>query len=78
MLRYIVGRLMQSLVVVFGVVTHVFVLEHLLPGDQGHIMLGPRAAPAQWAVYDHENGRDSPSSCSTWTFSGTSCAAGSP
>ncbi len=60
MLRYIVGRLLQAFVVVFGVVTLVFVLEHLLPGDQGHIMLGPRATPAQWAVYDHENGLDQP------------------
>ncbi len=60
MLRYIVGRLLQAVVVVFGVVTLVFVLEHLLPGDQGRIMLGPRSTPAQWAVYDHENGLDQP------------------
>ncbi|HVC04944.1 MAG TPA: ABC transporter permease [Candidatus Acidoferrales bacterium] len=60
MLRYIVGRILQALVVVFGVVTLVFVLEHLLPGDQGRIMLGPRATPPQWALYDHENGLDQP------------------
>jgi peptide/nickel transport system permease protein len=60
MLRYIVGRLLQAFVVVFGVVTLVFILEHLLPGDQGHIMLGPRATPAQWAIYDHQNGLDQP------------------
>jgi hypothetical protein len=46
--------------VVFGVVTLVFVLQHLLPGDQGHIMLAPRGTPAQWAIYDHENGLDQP------------------
>jgi peptide/nickel transport system permease protein len=46
--------------VVFGVVTLVFVLEHLLPGDRGHIMLAPRGTPAQWAIYDHENGLDQP------------------
>jgi peptide/nickel transport system permease protein len=60
MLRYIVGRILQALVVVFGVVTLVFVLEHLLPGDQGHIMLAPRGTPAQWAIYDHQNGLDQP------------------
>ncbi len=60
MVRYIVGRLLQAFVVIFGVVTLVFVLEHLLPGDQGHIMLGPRATPAQWAIYDRQNGLDQP------------------
>jgi peptide/nickel transport system permease protein len=60
MVRYIVGRLLQAFVVVFGVVTLVFVLEHLLPGDQGRIMLAPRGTPAQWAIYDHENGLDQP------------------
>jgi peptide/nickel transport system permease protein len=60
MFRYIVGRLLQAFVVVFGVVTLVFVLEHLLPGDQGRIMLSPRGTPAQWAIYDHENGLDQP------------------
>jgi peptide/nickel transport system permease protein len=60
MLRYIVGRILQAFVVVFGVVTLVFVLEHLLPGDQGHIMLAPRGTPAQWAIYDHQNGLDQP------------------
>ena len=60
MLRYLVSRVLQAVVVIFGVVTLVFILEHLLPGDQGHIMLGPRATPAQWAIYDHQNGLDQP------------------
>ncbi|MGA7988998.1 MAG: ABC transporter permease [Candidatus Dormiibacterota bacterium] len=60
MLRYLVSRVLQAVVVVFGVVTVVFILEHLLPGDQGRIMLGPRATPAQWAIYDHQNGLDQP------------------
>jgi peptide/nickel transport system permease protein len=58
--RYLVSRVLQAIVVVIGVATVVFVLEHLLPGDQGHIMLGPRASPAMWAVYDHQNGLDEP------------------
>jgi peptide/nickel transport system permease protein len=59
-LRYLVGRVLQAVVVVFGVVTLVFVLEHLLPGDLGRIMLGPRSTPPQWAIYDHQNGLDQP------------------
>jgi peptide/nickel transport system permease protein len=59
-LRYLVSRVLQAVVVIFGVVTVVFLLEHLLPGDQGHIMLAPRGTPAQWAIYDHENGLDQP------------------
>ncbi len=60
MFRYLVSRVLQAAVVVLGVVTLVFILEHLLPGDQGRIMLGPRASPAMWAIYDHENGLDRP------------------
>jgi peptide/nickel transport system permease protein len=59
-LRYLVSRVLQAAMVVIGVATVVFILEHLLPGDQGKIMLGPRAVPAQWAVYDHQNGLDQP------------------
>jgi peptide/nickel transport system permease protein len=58
--RYLVGRVLQAALVVVGVATVVFILEHLLPGDQGHIMLGPRVGPAQWAIYDHQNGLDEP------------------
>jgi peptide/nickel transport system permease protein len=60
MLRYIVSRLLQSIVVVIGVATVVFFLERLMPGDPGRIMLGPRLGPVQWAIYDHQNGLDKP------------------
>src|ERR1700681_2350455 len=59
-LRYLVSRVLQAAVVVVGVATIVFILEHLLPGDQGRIMMGPRSGPAQWAIYDHQNGLDQP------------------
>jgi peptide/nickel transport system permease protein len=58
--RYLVSRIVQAALVVIGVATVVFILEHLLPGDQGKIMLGPRSKPPQWAVYDHQNGLDLP------------------
>jgi peptide/nickel transport system permease protein len=58
--RYIVIRLLQAALVLLGVVTVVFFLERLFPGDPGRIMLGPRSSPAQWLIYDHQNGFDKP------------------
>jgi ABC-type dipeptide/oligopeptide/nickel transport system permease component len=69
-LRYLVSRVLQAAMVVIGVATVVFILEHLLPGDQGKIMLGPRAVPAQWAVYDHQNGLDQPIPVQYFAFLG--------
>jgi peptide/nickel transport system permease protein len=60
MLRYLVGRILQAVLVLLGVVTVVFLLERLFPGDPGRIMLGPRLGPVQWAIYDHQNGFDQP------------------
>ena len=60
MIGYLIRRVLLALVVLLGVVTVTFLLLHLLPGDQGKIMLGPRATPAQWAEYDHLNGLDQP------------------
>lgn len=60
MLRYIVSRVLQAVLVLLGVVTVVFFLERLFPGDPGRIMLAPRLGPAQWAIYDHQNGLDQP------------------
>ena len=47
MRRYVLGRLLRTVPVVFGVVTVVFLLIHLLPGDPVEIMLGESAVPAQ-------------------------------
>ena len=47
MSRYLVSRLGQILPVVFGVVTIVFFLIHLIPGDPVEIMLGESAVAAQ-------------------------------
>jgi peptide/nickel transport system permease protein len=45
--RYILKRLLSLIPVVFGVVTAVFLLAHLIPGDPVDIMLGESAQPAQ-------------------------------
>ena len=47
MRRYLFSRLRQAVPVVFGVVTIVFLLIHLIPGDPVEIMLGENAVAAQ-------------------------------
>ncbi len=47
MRRYVLSRLAQLVPVVFGVVTIVFLLVHLVPGDPVDIMLGESAVAAQ-------------------------------
>ncbi|MBI5341779.1 MAG: ABC transporter permease [Deltaproteobacteria bacterium] len=47
MRRYLLSRMAQLVPVVFGVVTIVFLLIHLIPGDPVEIMLGESAVAAQ-------------------------------
>ncbi|NIO16716.1 MAG: ABC transporter permease subunit [Deltaproteobacteria bacterium] len=47
MSRYVLKRLFSLIPVLFGVVTAVFLLAHLIPGDPVDIMLGETAQPAQ-------------------------------
>ncbi|RMG60664.1 MAG: ABC transporter permease [Deltaproteobacteria bacterium] len=47
MTGYILRRLASLVPVVFGVVTAVFLMAHLIPGDPVDIMLGETAQPAQ-------------------------------
>jgi peptide/nickel transport system permease protein len=44
---YLLRRILHAVPVVFGVVTVVFLLVHLLPGDPVEILLGESAMPAQ-------------------------------
>ena len=43
MLRYTLKRLLYGFLVIFGVVTLVFFLFNILPGDPARMMLGQRA-----------------------------------
>jgi peptide/nickel transport system permease protein len=45
--RYLLSRIAQLVPVAFGVVTVVFLLIHLIPGDPVEIMLGESAVAAQ-------------------------------
>jgi peptide/nickel transport system permease protein len=58
--RYLLSRLVSSLVVVAGVVVLVFLLIHLVPGDPVEVMLGESAQPAERAALRHALGLDRP------------------
>jgi peptide/nickel transport system permease protein len=46
LLRYVIGRIGQAIVVLFGLSILAFLLIHLVPGDPVRLVLGPRATPA--------------------------------
>ncbi len=46
MLHFLFSRLLSTLIVVLGVITLVFLLIHLVPGDPVEVMLGESAQPA--------------------------------
>lgn len=60
MIRYIGKRLLYGLLVLLGVVTLVFFLFNILPGDPARMMLGQRADAESIALINHDLGRDKP------------------
>ena len=60
MVRYILKRLGQSLIVIFIVSIMVFILMHSIPGDPVSIFLGDSATPEQIEYYTKEFGLDQP------------------
>ncbi|MCR4816673.1 MAG: ABC transporter permease [Bacteroidales bacterium] len=60
MLRYIGKRLMYGLLVILGVVTLVFFLFNVLPGDPARMMLGQRADAESIEIINRDLGRDKP------------------
>jgi peptide/nickel transport system permease protein len=57
---FLIRRLVQSTIVVFGVTVITFVLTKLLPGGVARSILGPRATAAALAQFNHDNGLDLP------------------
>jgi peptide/nickel transport system permease protein len=56
---YLIRRVAQSIIVVFGVVLLTFLLSHLYPRDSAaRACLGPRANPQQIQQFNHENHYD--------------------
>jgi peptide/nickel transport system permease protein len=60
MIRYIIGRLLQFLPVLFGVSIVVFLLVRLIPGDPAVAVLGSRATPQLIARMHDQLGLDLP------------------
>ncbi|HEY5320166.1 MAG TPA: ABC transporter permease [Galbitalea sp.] len=59
-LRFIPGRLIQSIPVAFGVTLIVFFMARLLPGNPALALLGQRATPASVAALSKQLGLDAP------------------
>lgn len=60
MLRFIIKRLWYGLLVLLGVITIVFVLFNILPGDPARMMLGQRADIASVEAINKDLGLDKP------------------
>ena len=60
MLRYTLKRLIYGLLVLLGVVTLVFFLFNILPGDPARMMLGQRADEESIRIINRDLGRDKP------------------
>ena len=58
--RFLVRRLLNSLVVLLGVLIVVFALVHLVPGDPVRIALGTRYTPEAYAALRSASGLDRP------------------
>jgi peptide/nickel transport system permease protein len=60
MLRFVAGRLLQALFVLWAVASVTFLLVHLIPGNPARSILGYRATPAALRSLRHELGLDVP------------------
>jgi peptide/nickel transport system permease protein len=52
---YLIRRVIQSVVVVFGVVLLTFILTKLIPGGAARAALGPKATPLKIQVYNEQH-----------------------
>jgi peptide/nickel transport system permease protein len=68
MLRFLVMRVLQALVVVIGVTIVVFVIIHELPGGPARALLGNRASPAAIRSFTVQNGYNEPLPVQYWRY----------
>jgi peptide/nickel transport system permease protein len=57
---YLIRRIAQAVVVVFGVILLTFLLGHVIPGGAARAALGQRATPAAIQQFNHTNHYDLP------------------
>jgi len=67
-LRYLIRRLGQALLVVAGVVMLTFVVMRLVPGDPAVAFAGPKATPEQLAAARERFGLDDPLWVQLWNY----------
>ena len=67
MTAWVLRRLAQMIVVIFGVVTLAFLLSYVVPGDPARMVAGPNASPQAVASIARQLGLDKP----LWTQYGT-------
>ena len=60
MISYLLRRVVQSIVVLVGVVLLTFIGAHVIPGGAARAALGSRATPGQLATFNAHNGYDLP------------------
>ncbi|MEA3478723.1 MAG: ABC transporter permease [Bacteroidota bacterium] len=60
MINYIIRRLLYGILVIIGVISVVFLLFNVLPGDPARMMLGQRADIASVEAINKDLGRDKP------------------
>ncbi|MCY1136991.1 ABC transporter permease [Actinoplanes sp. Pm04-4] len=68
MSRFLLRRLPQALIVLFGVVTLAFLMTHVVPGDPARLIAGPNASAATVASIHHELGLDRSLGYQYWTY----------
>jgi peptide/nickel transport system permease protein len=60
MIRYTFKKIFYSLLIIWGVVTLIFMLFNLVPGDPARMMMGQRTDSASLAAVRHDLGLDKP------------------
>ena len=68
MISYIVGRVMQMILVLILVSLGAFMLIHLVPGNPARVALGLRASPGAVTKLDRQLGLDQPLIIQYWHF----------
>ncbi|AGL16254.1 ABC transporter permease [Actinoplanes sp. N902-109] len=68
MSRFLLRRLPQAIVVLFGVVTLAFLMTHVVPGDPARLIAGPNASAATVASIHRELGLDRSLGYQYWAY----------
>lgn len=68
MIRFFLKRIFYGILVLFGVITVVFLLFNVLPGDPARMMLGQRADMASVEAINKDLGRDKPLTTQYFNF----------